>query len=555
MTSFGIHISNGLCYNNLRSFTIREVKIMKREKILWTPDDLKDIDYLRDIGFPGEFPYTRGIHPAGYRGRLWTMRQFAGFGLPEDTNARFLKLWAEGETGFSTAFDMPTLLGYDSDDPHALGEYGKGGVGVDSQKDFTRIFRGIPVGKKVNGEYVSVSMTINAPACVLLAMYYVLCKRRRIPAMAMRGTIQNDILKEFHAQNELAFPVEPSMKVFVDTVEFCLKHMPNYNPVSISGYHIREKGATAVEELAFTLADGIAYVQACVERGLDVDEFAPRFSFFFDAHNNFFEEIAKFRAARRMWARIMRDRFGAKNERSWKLRFHAQTAGVSLTWQQKKNNVVRATLQALAAVLGGAQSVHVDAYDEQDSLPSEEAALLALRTQQILAHESGVADAVDLVGGSYYIESITNEIEGEALRHINFIEEKRKGMVKDVLRNFPRHYAREKIEISAEKHFTAVERGEEIVVGVNKFQAEGEKQIIEFRGNKNAEAIQKERLRKLRATRNNSAVGHALCEVERAAYNNENIMPSIIAAVEALATEGEIIKSLQKIYGEAPAIY
>ncbi|MFY9457959.1 MAG: methylmalonyl-CoA mutase family protein [Candidatus Spechtbacterales bacterium] len=530
---------------------------MKREKILWTLDDFKNIDFLKDIGFPGEFPYTRGIHASGYRGRLWTMRQFAGFGLPQDTNARFLKLWAEGETGFSTAFDMPTLLGYDSDQAKDMGypgEVGKGGVAVDSQKDFTRIFRDIPVGKKVNGEYVSVSMTINAPACVLLAMYYVFCKRRRVSERAMRGTIQNDILKEFHAQNELAFPVEPSMKVFVDTVEFCVKHMPNYNPVSISGYHIREKGATASQELAFTLADGIAYVQACIDRGLEVDEFAPRFSFFFDVHNNFFEEIAKFRACRRMWARIMRDRFGAKNERSLKLRFHAQTSGVSLTWQQNKNNIARASLQALAAVLGGAQSVHVDAYDEQDSLPSEEAALLALRTQQIIAHESGVADVVDPLGGSYYMECLTDEIEEEAWQHIKCVEN-RGGMVKDIAHNFPRHYARVEIENSAVRHLETVERGEEIVVGVNKFKLEGEKQNIEFRGNKNAEAIQIERLRKLRATRNNTAVERALCEVERTAYNNENIMLPIIAAVEALATEGEVIKALQKVYGEPPAIY
>jgi len=527
---------------------------MKREQILWTPDDLAGIDTLEDIGFPGEFPYTRGVYAEMYRRRLWTMRQFAGFGLPEDTNERFLKLWAEGETGFSTAFDMPTLLGYDSDDPHSLGEYGKGGAGVDSQKDFTRIFRGIPVGKKINNEYVSVSMTINAPACILLAMYYVLCKRRRISPRAMRGTIQNDILKEFHAQNELAFPIEPSMKIFVDTVEFCMKHMPYYNPVSISGYHIREKGATAVQELAFTLADGIAYVEACVARGLNVDDFAPRFSFFFDVHNNFFEEIAKFRAARKMWAHIMRDRFNAKNERSWKLRFHAQTAGVSLTWQQAKNNIVRASLQALAAVLGGAQSLHVDAYDEQDSLPSEEAALLALRTQQIIAHESGVADVVDPLGGSYYIESLTCEIEDEAWKHINHIEDLG-GMVEDIRSNFPGHYARVGIENSATQHWDAVERGQEIVIGVNKFQLEGERQIIEFRGNKNAEKIQTERLRKLRASRNDLAVGHALCEVERAAYNNENVMPSIIAAVEVLATVGEITKSLQNVYGEAPVVY
>lgn len=523
---------------------------MKREKILWTPEDLHSIDFLKNIGFPGEFPYTRGIHPSGYRGRLWTMRQFAGFGLPEDTNARFLKLWEEGETGFSTAFDMPTLLGYDSDDPHALGEYGKGGVGVDSQKDFARIFRGIPVGKKINGEYVSVSLTINAPACVLLAMYYVLCKRRRVPAGAMRGTIQNDILKEFHAQNELAFPVESSMKVFVDTVEFCMRYMPNYNPVSISGYHIREKGATAAQELAFTLADGIAYVEACLGRGLDVDAFAPRFSFFFDIHNNFFEEIAKFRAARRMWAHIMRDRFKAKNERSWKLRTHAQTAGVSLTWEQRQNNIVRVAVQALAGVLGGVQSLHADAYDEQNSLPSEEAALLALRTQQIIAYESGVADVVDPLGGSYYIERLTTDMEDEAREYIQRVDAMG-GMVKAVEMNFPKS----EIEMSSLEYAKEVDRGQITIVGRNKFQTEGEEQVVEFRGNKNAEAVQRDRLKKLRANRDNSAVEHTLCAVERAAYNNENVMLPIITAVEALATEGEIIKSLQKIYGEAPVVY
>lgn len=524
------------------------------DKILWTPDDLKDFDFAEKLGYPGEYPFTRGIYPNMYRGRLWTMRQFAGFGLPEDTNKRFRKLWAEGETGFSTAFDLPTLLGYDTDDSNALGEYGKGGAGVDSAEDFARIFRGIPVGKKVGNEYVSVSMTINAPACVLLAMYYVLCKRRRISAKAMRGTIQNDILKEFHAQNELCFPLEPSMKVFVDTVEFCMKYMPNYNPVSISGYHIREKGATAEQELAFTLADGIAYVQACVERGLNVDDFAPRLSFFFDVHNNFFEEIAKFRAARRMWAHIMREKFNAQNSRSWMLRFHAQTAGVSLTWQQNKNNIVRAAMQCLAAVLGGAQSIHVDAYDEQDSLPSEEAALLALRTQQIIAHESGVADVADPLGGSYYFECLTDEMEEKAWRHINEIE-KRGGMVKDTSRNFPTHYARREIEMSAAAHAEAVEQKKIKIVGVNILQHEGEKQISKFRGNKNAEKIQLARLKKLREKRGNDTVQKTLDEVKQAAERKENIMPQVIAAVEVLATEGEIIKALQSIYGEAPPIY
>lgn len=516
------------------------------DRILWTPDDLTDFEYTRDLGYPGEYPYTRGIYPNMYRGRLWTMRQFAGFGLPDDTNKRFRRLWEEGETGFSTAFDLPTLLGYDSDDPHALGEAGKGGVAVDSIEDFTRIFRGIPVGRRMSErEYVSVSMTINAPACVLLAMYYVLCKRRRVPKSFMRGTIQNDILKEFHAQNELIIPLEPAMKIFTDTVEFCAKHMSNYNPVSISGYHIREAGATAVQELAFTLADGIAYVDACMKRGLDVDEFGPHFSFFFDAHNNFFEEIAKFRAARRMWARIMRERFGAQNPKSWMLRFHAQTAGVSLTWQQNKNNIVRATLQAMAAVLGGAQSVHVDAYDEQDSLPSEEAAVTALRTQQIIAYESGAADVVDPCGGSYYVESLMNKIEQEAWDYIKRIDEMG-GMIAATAIKFPKG----EIQRSAIEYSAKVESKEIRIVGANCFEKEGETQVIEFRGNKNAEKIQCGRLKKLRSTRNNSDVARALDSVKQCAQKGENVMPAVIAAVEALATEGEIVKALQDVYGE-----
>ena len=515
---------------------------MKREKILWMPDDLEDFDYQRDLGYPGEYPFTRGIHPDMYRARLWTMRQFAGFGLPEDTNQRFRALWAEGETGFSTAFDLPTLLGLDSDDERSLGEVGKGGVAVDSLLDMSRIYRGIPIGRKD----ISVSMTINAPACVLLAMYYVLGKRKaRGKASNLRGTIQNDILKEYHAQNEIIVPLVPSMKLFVDTVEFCVKCMPNYNPVSISGYHIREKGATAVQELAFTLADGIAYAQACIERRLDVDEFAPRFSFFFDVHNNFFEEIAKFRAARRMWAKIMRERFGAKNPRSWMLRTHAQTAGVSLTWQQKQNNIVRAALQAMAAVLGGVQSLHVDAYDEQDSLPSQEAALLALRTQQIIAHESGVSDVVDPLAGSYYLECLTTEIEEEAWEYIRRIDAMG-GMVEATQINFPRS----EIEFSSFRQQQEADNTETLVVGVNIFELRGETQITEFRGNRNAEKIQCQRLREVRERRDASSVTRCLDMIRRDAELGKNIMPSVIAAVEALATEGEIVRALQSVYGE-----
>lgn len=529
---------------------------MEKNQFFCTPDDLRAFDYTLYSGNPGEYPYLRGIHPKGYRERLWTMRQFAGYGLPEDTNKRFLKLWLEGETGFSLAFDLVTLLGYDADQAEEIGypgETGKGGVAVSSQKDFRKIFQNIPVGRKVNGEYVSVSMTINAPACILLAMYYVLCKRRRLSPMAMRGTIQNDILKEFHAQNELAFPIGPSMKVFVDTVEFCTQHMPRYNPVSISGYHIREAGATAAQELAFTLADAIAYARACKERGLDVDAFALGFSFFFNSHNGFFSEIAKFRAGRRMWAHIMRDWFGARDPRAQKMRFHAQTSGVSLTWQQDKNNIARASLQGLAAVLGGAQSLHLNGHDEQVSLPSEEAALIALRTQQIIAYETGVIDAVDPLGGSYFLEDLTDKIEAEAWEYINHIESLG-GMTEDVGRNFPNHYARTEIGNAAIQQLTAVERGEEIVVGVNRFQLEDEKQITEFRGNPNAEEIQIERLRKLRETRSSSEVRRTLDGVKRAAESASNIIPSVIEAVEALATVGEITKSLQEVYGGAPAV-
>jgi len=516
---------------------------MKREQVLWAPEDLEEIDLLKDIGFPGEFPYTRGIHPNMYRGRLWTMRQFAGFGLPDDTNKRFRKLWDEGETGFSTAFDLATLLGYDSDDPHSLGEVGKGGVAVDSMEDMMRLFRGIPIGRRD----VSVSMTINAPACVLLAMYVVLAGKKRAKLENLRGTIQNDMLKEFTSQNETIVPHNASMKIFVDTVEFCTKYMPQYNPISISGYHMREAGATAVQELAFTLADGIAYVEACIERGLDVDAFAPRFSFFFNAHNDFFEEIAKFRAARRMWAHIMRDRFGAKNEASWKLRFHAQTSGVSLVDKQPKNNIMRVTLQAFAAVLGGAQSVHTDAWDEQISLPSEEAALLALRTQQIIAHETGIADVVDPLGGSYFIESITRETEEKAWEYIERIDNMG-GMVRAVENDFPRG----EIEQSSVEFEEAKNRGEAIIVGVNKFQSDkAEKNDdVPFRANPRDGRVQARRLEKLRAKRDGAAVNRALCAVEKAAYNNENVMPPIIEAVEAFVTEGEIVKALKNVHGD-----
>lgn len=509
-------------------------------KILYTPEDIKDIE--KKIGYPGEYPYTRGIHPTMYRGQLWTMRQFAGYGLAEDTNRRFKKLWAEGETGFSTAFDLPTLYGYDSDDEHSLGEVGKGGVAIDTIEDMQFLFRGIPIGQK----NVSVSMTINAPTCVLLGMYVVLAQKKKASLKNLRGTIQNDILKEFTSQNETIVPHEPSMKIFVDTVEFCVKHMPQYNPISISGYHMREAGASAVQELAFTLSDGIAYVDACITRGLDVDEFAPRFSFFFNAHNNFFEEIAKFRAARRMWAHIMRDRFNAKNERSLKLRFHAQTSGVSLVRQQAKNNISRVSLQALAAVLGGAQSVHTDAWDEQDSLPSEEAALVALRTQQIIAHETGVADVVDPLGGSYYVERLTCDMEEEAWEYIKYIDSIG-GMVRAVQDKYPKR----EIMKSSYEFSRKVELGEVIIVGVNKFVNEntGEAKAM-FRANPRDREMQCERLKKFRSERNSQDVAHALKQVEQDARGDKNIMPAIIDAVKSHSTEGEVVRVLKDVYGE-----
>lgn len=518
------------------------------EKVVWTPEDLNDFDYQRDLGYPGEYPYTRGIYPNMYRGRLWTMRQFAGYGLSEDTNRRFRKLWEEGETGFSTAFDLPTLYGYDSDQAKKIGyggEVGKGGVAIDTLEDMMMLFDGIPIGEKIRSEHVSVSMTINAPACVLLAMYYAMAKRRTgIELEELRGTTQNDILKEFIAQKETIFPHEESMKVFVDTVEFCLKYMPKWNPVSISGYHIREKGATAVQELAFTIADGIAYVDACMKRGLVIDEFAPHFSFFFDIHDNFFEEIAKLRAARRMWAKIMRERFGAKNPRALMLRTHVQTAGVSLTWQQNKNNIIRVAMQALAGILGGAQSIHTDAYDEQDSLPSEQAALLALRTQQILAYETGVADVVDPMGGSYFIENLTSKIEEEARKYIDRID-KMGGMVAAIQARFPQS----EIERSAIEYQAGVESGKIVKVGVNKF-VQDEEHKIGFRGNKEAERIQIERVKEFRKRRDKKLTRRSLRELKSAAKRDENIMPYVLDAVESCATEGEIVQVLKDVYGE-----
>src|SRR6266480_2972719 len=430
---------------------------------LYTADEIRELDYNRDLGDPGEFPYTRGIHPTGYRGKLWTMRQFAGFSTPEETNARFKYLLAQGQNGLSVAYDLPTLMGYDADSPLAEGEVGKCGVAVSSLADLEVLFDGIPL------EQVTVSQTINAPASVLLAMYLVVAEKQGADWKRISGTLQNDILKEYIAQKEWIYPIQPAMKLVVDTFEFCTQYVPRYNPISVSGYHIREAGATALQELAFTLRDGIEYVEWGVRAGLDIEQFVPRVSFFFNAHNDFFEEVAKYRAARRIWARVMRDRFGAKDERTMKLRFHTQTAGVSLTVQQPLNNIIRVAIQALAGVLGGTQSLHTDAYDEALALPTDRAALIALRTQQIIADETGVANTVDPLGGSYFVEALTEKMEREALDYFAKIDAMG-GMVEAIEKGFPQR----EIQDSAYRYQKAVERGEQTIVGVNKYQMESE---------------------------------------------------------------------------------
>src|SRR5687767_15648406 len=426
---------------------------------LYTPADIADQDFSKDISFPGEFPYTRGIHPTGYRGKVWTMRQFAGFSTPEETNARFKYLLEQGQHGLSVAYDLPTLMGYDADSPLSEGEVGKCGVAVSSLSDMEVLFDGIPLEK------VTVSQTINAPASVLLAMYLVVAEKQGASWDKISGTLQNDILKEYIAQKEWIYPIKPAMKLVVDTFEFCTQHVPRYNPISVSGYHIREAGATAAQELAFTLRDGLEYVDWGVRAGLEVDKFVPRMSFFFNAHNDFFEEVAKYRAARRIWAREMRDRFGSTNERTLKLRFHTQTAGVSLTVQQPLNNIVRVAIQALAGVLGGTQSLHTDAYDEALALPTDRAALIALRTQQIIAEETGVVNTVDPLGGSYYLEALTQKMEQEALEYFRKIDAMG-GMVSAIEKGFPQR----EIQDSAYHYQKAVERGEQVIVGVNTYE-------------------------------------------------------------------------------------
>jgi methylmalonyl-CoA mutase, N-terminal domain len=492
----------------------------------------------RDLAPPGEFPYTRGIHPTMYRGRLWTMRQFSGFATPEETNRRYLYLLDRGQTGLSVAFDLPTLMGYDSDQPNSLGEVGKCGVAISSLEDMEVLFRGIPLGD------VSVSMTINSPAPILWAMYLAVAEKQGVDWSRLNGTLQNDILKEYIAQKEYIYPPRPSMRLVTDVIEFSTRQVPKFNPISISGYHIREAGSTAVQELAFTLRDGIEYVEWAMERGLPVDSFAPRLSFFFNAHNDFFEEIAKYRAARRIWAYVMRDRFKANDERSLKLRFHTQTAGCSLTWQQPYNNVVRTAVQALAGVMGGTQSLHTNSLDEAYALPSEQAVKLALRTQQVIAHESGVASVADPLGGSWFVESLTDRVEQDANDYIRQID-RMGGMIPAIERSFPQS----EIADASYQYQRSIEKNERIIVGVNGFTEPDDDQIELLHIDETSQAHQCEKLAALRKRRDNDRVRLALDRLRTAALGTDNTMPFILEAVRAYATVGEICDAFREVFG------
>ena len=506
---------------------------------VYTPDDLSASDYLRDQGLPGEYPYLRGVHETGYRGRLWTMRMFAGFGMAEETNERFKMLLGNGETGLSVAFDMPTLYGYDTDDPRGAGEFGICGVAVSSLADMEVLFDGIKL------DDITTSMTINSPAAIIWAMFIAVAEKQGADISRIGGTLQNDILKEFTAQNEYIFPPDPSMRLVVDTVEFATSHMPRWNPISISGYHIREAGSNATQELAFTLADGFEYVRQCVARGMDVDDFAPRLSFFFNVHNNFFEEVAKFRAARRIWAREMVETFKAQNPRSGWLRFHAQTSGASLTAQQPENNVVRVSLQALAAVLGGCQSLHTNGKDEAWALPSEEAALQALRTQQIIAHETGVTDTVDPLGGSYFVETMTNLMEEGAYDYFRQVEDH--GGVMAALES---GFFQREIANAAYVYQMEEDKGERITVGVNEHRTDDELEIPLLRVDREGERRQIERLNRVRRSRDNRLVKEKLRALEQAARGSENLMPPLLEAVKAYATLGEMMDVFRDVFGE-----
>lgn len=530
----------------------------------YTPDDMPESlrHFDRDIANPGAFPYTRGLFPQGYRTRLWTMRQFAGFGSADDTNQRFkyilnqTKTKTAANTGLSTAFDLPTLMGRDSDDVLSLGEVGKCGVAIDTIEDMHRLYADIPIDK------VTVSQTINAPACVIWAMYLAMAKQRDIGWDTLGGTLQNDILKEFHAQNEFIYPPEASTKLVVDTIEFQSQHVPRWNSVSISGYHIREAGSSATQELAFTLRDGMEYVEACLMRGLDIDEFAPRLSFFFNAHNEFFEEIAKLRAARRIWARMMRDRYGAKNERSWFMKTHVQTAGCSLTEQQPLNNIVRVAYQAMAGVLGGCQSLHTDSMDETLGLPTEQAVTVALRTQQILAHETGVTRTVDPLGGSYFMEALTDKVEGEALAYIEEIDNMGRGPWKPefassstiddggCVQGIHKGYFRRKIAEASYRFSEECEAGDRVIVGVNEYVDPDEKRQIDILTiSDEVETSQVERLREFKERRDDAGVATALEAIREAAREGENVMPSLVDGALANCTLGEMVQAMADIYG------
>ncbi len=518
-------------FHNISGITIKR---------LYTPLDTQNIDYVRDLGFPGEYPFTRGVHATMYRGRLWTMRQFSGFGTAKQTNERFKYLLREGETGLSIAFDYPTIMGYDSDHPMSKGEVGRCGVAVSSLKDFEVLFNGIPLEK------VTTSMTINGPAAMLLAMYVAIGDKQRVPRARLRGTTQNDLFKEFFAQKLCIFPPKPSVKLVTDIVEYCTKNLPRWNPISISGYHIREAGSNAVQELAFTLCDGIGYVEAALERGLKVDDFAPRLSFFFASHNDFFEEIAKFRAARRLWAKLMQNRFHAQKPRSMWMRMHVQTSGCTLTAHQPLNNIIRVTLQSLAAILGGTQSLHTNSHDEALCLPSEEAVRLALRIQQIIAHESGVPNTIDPVGGSYYVETLTDKMEEEAMDYIEKIDN-----MGGVYEAIEKGFFQKEIADSAYKYQREIDNNERVLVGVNEYLIDEPECSVELlRIDPEVEEQQIAGLQKLRRERNNTKVKQVLGKLHDGADKDENLMPTIIEAVKAYATLGEITDVLRNVYGE-----
>ncbi|MEE9325522.1 MAG: methylmalonyl-CoA mutase family protein [Dehalococcoidia bacterium] len=521
-----------------RKETFTTISGMPIERV-YTPTHLEGRDYLRDVSLPGEYPYLRGIHPTGYRGKLWTMRMFAGFGSAEETNARYKYLLGQGQTGLSVAFDMPTLMGYDTDHPNSVGEFGKCGVAVSSLADMEILFQDLQVDR------LTTSMTINSPAAVIWAMYIAAAEKRNIPMNKLGGTIQNDILKEYIAQNEYLFPPEPSVRLVVDTFQFGMNHLPKWNTISISGYHIREAGSTAAQELAFTLADGFAYVQAGIERGLEIDDFVPRLSFFFNVHDDFFEEIAKFRAARRIWAREMKERFKAKNERSLWLRTHAQTAGCSLTAQQPENNVVRVAIQALAAVLGGTQSLHTNSMDEVLALPSDRAALVALRTQQIIAHESEVTNAVDPLGGSYLVEHLTDQLEREAYQYFDKIE-----ALGGVIPSIEKGFFQQEIADAAYRYQREMERHERIKVGLNDYIMEEPITIPTLEMDVKGEERQIERLKQIRRERDSREVSGTLKNLRRAAQGSDNLMPYILDAVKAYATLGEVCDVFREVFGE-----